>query len=85
MHAAKLAKSPRLQRLLSILRAHPEGMTTMALVQWTGSCAVHSDVAELRAAPNLIPIACEYQGMRDGRRVFRYRIEEMIPSGAGLA
>lgn len=74
MHAAKLSRSPRLKRLLSILRAHPEGMTTMALVQWTGSCAVHSDVAEIRA--NGVPVACEYQGMRDGRRVFRYRLEE---------
>lgn len=73
MHAARLSRSPRLQRLLSILKAHPEGMTTLALVQWTGSCAVHSDCAELRA--NGIPIACEYQGLRDGRRVFKYRIE----------
>ena len=74
MHAADLAKSPRLRRTLDVLRAHPAGLTTMALVQWTGSCAVHSDVAELRA--NGIPVTCEYQGLRDGRRIYLYRVEE---------
>jgi hypothetical protein len=74
MHAADLSRSPRLRRTLDVLRAHPDGLTTLALVQWTGSCAAHSDVAELRA--NGIKVACEYQGMRDGRRIYRYRIEE---------
>lgn len=74
MHAARLSESPRLRRTLDVLRAHPDGLTTMALVQWTGSCAVHSDVAELRA--NGVNVACQYQGMRDGRRIYRYRIEE---------
>lgn len=74
MHAAKLSRSPRLRRLRDVLEAHPDGLTTLALVQWTGSCAVHSDVAELRQ--NGVPVACEYQGKRDGRRVYLYRIEE---------
>ena len=84
MHAGKLSNSPRLQRLLSILKAHPDGMTTMQLVQWTGSCAVHSDVAELRAEPNLIPVACEYQGKRDGRRIYLYRVEDSDRSLAAM-
>lgn len=74
MHAAVLSRSPRLRRTLDVLRAHPDGLTTLALVQWTGSCAVHSDVAELRA--NGVNVACQYQGTRDGRRIYRYRIEE---------
>lgn len=74
MHAATLERSPRLRRLRDVLAAHPDGLTTMALVQWTGSCAVHSDVAELRA--NGIGVACEYLGTREGRRVYRYRLEE---------
>lgn len=74
MHAAKLCRSPRLMRTLDVLRAHPDGLTTLELVQWTGSCAVHSDVAEIRA--NGIGVACEYLGTRDGRRIYRYRVEE---------
>lgn len=74
MHAAALERSPRLRRTLDVLRAHPDGLTTMQLVNWTGSCAVHSDVSELRA--NGIGVACEYLGQRDGRRIYRYRLEE---------
>ena len=74
MHAASLAKSPRLQRTLNVLKAHPAGLTTMELVHQTGSCAVHSDAAELRA--NGIPVSCEYQGTQNGRRIYRYRLEE---------
>lgn len=74
MNAARLSNSPRLRRTLDVLRAHPDGLTTMALMQWTGSCAPHSDCAELRA--NGIAVSCTYQGMRDGRRIYRYKVEE---------
>ena len=74
MNAARLSGSPRLRRLRDVLAAHPDGLTTLAIVQWTGSCAVHSDVAELRA--NGIGVACEYQGMKGGRRIYRYRLQE---------
>lgn len=76
MHAARLDSSPRLQRTLEVIRAHPGGCTTLELVLLTGSCAVHSDVAELRAEPNKIPISCRYERTVNGRRVYRYRLEE---------
>lgn len=74
MHAARLSNSPRLQRTLDVLRAHPDGCTTLELVLHTGSCAAHSDVAELRA--NGVNVACAYDRTANGRRVYRYRIEE---------
>jgi hypothetical protein len=75
MHAADLSRSPRLRRVLDVLKAHPDsGMTTLELVHWTGSCAVHSDIAELRA--NGIKVGCTYEGTRNGRRVYRYRLED---------
>ena len=74
MHAAKLSRSPRLQRTLDVLRAHPGGCTTLELVLLTGSCAAHSDVAEIRA--NGIPVSCQYERTANGRRVYRYRVEE---------
>lgn len=74
MHAAKLDRSPRLARTLDVLRAHPGGCTTLELVLHTGSCAVHSDVAELRA--NGIPVRCVYERTANGRRVYRYTVEE---------
>ena len=73
MHAGKLSNSPRLRRLLDVLEAHPDGLTTMELIHWTGSCAVHSDVAELRA--NGIKVGCQYERTVNGRRVYRYRLE----------
>lgn len=72
MHAASLDRSSRLRRTIEVLRAHPGGCTTLDLVLLTGSCAVHSDVSELRA--NGIPISCEYERTTNGRRVYRYRI-----------
>lgn len=74
MHAASLSRSHRLQKTLDVIRAHPGGCTTYELVLLTGSCAVHSDVAELRA--NGIPVSCAYERTANGRRVYRYRVEE---------
>jgi len=74
MNAAKLSRSPRLQKTLEVLRAHPDGCTTLELVLFTGSCAAHSDVAEIRA--NGIPVSCSYQRTANGRRVYLYRLEE---------
>ena len=74
MHAARLDSSPRLKRTLAVLEAHPDGCTTLELVLLTGSCAAHSDVAELRA--NGIPVECRYERTANGRRVYRYRVRE---------
>ena len=73
MHAANADKSRRLCRTLAILRAHPDGLTTMELISWTGSVAPHSDAAELRA--NGYNVECRYHGTTpEGRRVYRYRL-----------
>ncbi len=74
-HAARLHSSARLQRVLDVLRGHPAGISTRDLILFTGSCAPHSDVAELRA--NGIRVDCEAAGKsRDGRRIFRYTLRE---------
>lgn len=71
MHAANPSRSARLTRLLDVLRAHPDGLTTRELIAWTGSVAPHSDCAELRQAGYLID--CRYEGTTaEGRRVYRY-------------
>ena len=73
MHAANAERSRRLGRTLAHLRACPEGLTTWQLIERTGSVAVHSDAAELRA--NGHDVQCEYQGTTpEGRRVYRYRL-----------
>lgn len=74
MHAARLARSERLRHVLIVLKAHPHGLTTAELAGWTGSNAVHSDVAELRQ--NGIAVSCTYEGTARGRRIYRYKLEE---------
>lgn len=68
MHAARLEKSERLQRVAALLedgRWH----STLDIVIGAGVCAVNSCVAELRA--NGFDIACR----RVGRDRFEYRME----------
>lgn len=68
MHAARLEKSERLQRVLALLedgRWH----STLDIVIGAGVCAVNSCIAELRA--NGIAIACR----RVGKDRFEYRME----------
>ena len=72
MNAANADKSPRLRRMLEVLKAHPEGMTTFELQSWTQSCAVHSDVAELRQ--NGYQIERSREKNRNGRQIHRYRL-----------
>lgn len=59
MHAAQLANSDRLQRVLDVLVDGKEH-TTMDLVLEAGVCAVNSIVAELRA--NGYSIDCQRRG-----------------------
>lgn len=68
MHAARLDKSDRLQRVLALLedgRWH----STLDIVIGAGVCAVNSCIAELRA--NGYSVACR----RVGKDRFEYRLE----------
>ena len=56
MHYARLAHSPRQQRVLRVLSDGGEH-STQALIRRAQVCAVNSIVAELRA--NGVAIACE--------------------------
>lgn len=66
MHYARLASSPRQQRVLRVLSDGREH-STQAIVHQARVCAVNSIVSELRR--NGIPIAC-----RQERRVWYYRL-----------
>jgi hypothetical protein len=70
MNAADADKSPRLQKMLQILKFHPSGLTTLELQSWTNSCAVHSDISELRQ--NGYRIERKREANRNGRQIHRY-------------
>lgn len=73
MHSARLADSPRLQRVLAALR-HADGeLTTRQIVAEADVCAVNSCIAELR--DNGIDVRCR-QEIREGRRLWLYRVVE---------
>lgn len=71
MNAAKLEKSPRLQRVYEALQKHGP-LTTMQIIQTAKVCAVNSIIAELRA--NQIPIDCKC--LEPG--VYQYRLERLF-------
>ncbi len=71
MNAAKVESSPRLTHMLNVLKAHPEGLTTLQLQGWTNSCAVATDISEIRRSNYIIER--EFLGVRNGRKVNRYR------------
>ena len=65
--------SPRLAKLLAYLRERGNlGATTFELTAECLTTRAASDVSELRA--NGIPVACEYVGMSNGRKVHRYKV-----------
>jgi hypothetical protein len=72
-HAAKADRSPRLQKLLSILK---DGniYSTARLHSATGSMAVHTDIHELRC--NGYKITRHYIGRVNNRSVYGYKLEE---------
>ena len=74
MNAARLDSSRRLDKMHEALWLYPDGATTRQLARWTGSCAVHTDISELRA--NGMKISCVYEGTHNGRRRYRYKLEE---------
>lgn len=74
IHAARLAESPRLQRLLSTFREHPgQWLTTLDLIALARICAVNSAVDELRANGFSIPSRRERGASGP---VWSYRLEE---------
>jgi predicted DNA-binding transcriptional regulator YafY len=74
MHAANPDKSERLSRMLRVLKAHPHGLTTAELQTWTKSCAVATDISELRQSGHTIRRQYMYQ-TEGGRHVNRYFYE----------
>ena len=72
MNAAQLSRSPRLQRVLAVLReAGPAGLTTREIVQRASVMAVSACVAELRE--NGCFINCTHEGEGpDGSAIYRY-------------
>lgn len=74
MNAANLDSSERLDKMHSALWMHPDGATTAQLARMTRSCSVATDISELRK--NGLKITCTYVGMRNRRKVYRYKLEE---------
>ena len=72
MHAATLARSPRLRRVLEALERNPNGLTTRGLILEANVCAVNSCAAELRA--NGVAVSCE--PVPGAKGVYLYRLEE---------
>lgn len=73
MNAAKLSRSPRLQRVLSALWPG-EWLTTRDIIRRANVCAVNSCIAELKAPINGFVIECKrVSGVKDGTR-FAYRL-----------
>ena len=78
MHAARLASSPRLQRVLRLLQ-DGQAHSTMDINIRARVCVAGTAVSELRH--NGAEIACSYQGKADdGSRIYVYRL---IASPAG--
>jgi hypothetical protein len=67
LHAARLEKSPRLQRVLDVLMTG-RALSMLDIVVEAGVCAVNSCIAELRA--NGYDIRCWREG-----DVWLYRLE----------
>ena len=72
MNYAKLITSNRLDRMWEALMNNPWA-TTAQLQRLTKSCSVATDISELRK--NGFRISCEYVGMKNGRKVYKYKME----------
>ena len=72
-HAAKVDKSPRLQRLVEYLRkSGRQGATSWELMQACSLVAVSTCISELRWQGYLIETT--HEGTHEGRKVYRYRL-----------
>jgi len=71
MHAGHLDTSQRLQNTLKAIK---DWATTLEISRYTGSMAVHSDIAALRAGG--VKISSKYVGRTAfGNRTWAYRME----------
>jgi predicted metal-dependent TIM-barrel fold hydrolase len=72
MHSARLENSPRLQRVLSLLRVRgSQGATTREIVEHANVCAVNSVISELRTAG--VTIQCRMEARSaGGASIYRY-------------
>jgi len=72
IHYVKIENSPRLQAMLTVLEK-TGARTTLDLQHLTGSMAVHTDIAELRA--NGYAIRRDYIGRTAaGRQIHKYTL-----------
>lgn len=72
-HAAKVDKSPRLQRLVEYLKeAGRHGATSWELMIGCDLVAVSTCISELRWQG--YQIETRYEGEHEGRKVYRYRL-----------
>ena len=71
MHAAKLSRSLRLQRVHGYL-ADGRERSTLDIVRGADVCAVNACIAELRA--NGAEIICRQSVSRRGERIWLYRL-----------
>jgi len=74
MHAANPEKSRRLARMLELLKAHPRGATTLELQRWSDSCAVSTDISELRQNGYIIERR-RLDNTPNGRQVHQYTLK----------
>ena len=75
IHAADIANSERLQRLMRVLS---DGLphTTAEISGRTGSVAVHTDAAEIRAGG--VGVRCRFRETTpEGRRVYEYQLTDV--------
>jgi hypothetical protein len=73
MHAAA-EKSERLQKMLRVLKAHPNGVTTFEIQALTNSMSPATDISELRANGHFVK--CVRMGKTtSGRQINRYTYE----------
>ena len=81
IHAAKLERSERLQRIYKLLKERgPHGATTREIDRLCDTVCAGSGVAELRANGKKIKAVAERE-TRTGRRVFRYFLEAQNEQG----
>jgi hypothetical protein len=75
IHAASVERSARLQATLRAV-SRRGGATTAEIAAATKSCAVHTDVSELRARG--WRVRCWCLGMQGGRRIYKYELGKRL-------
>ena len=83
MHAARLAHSPRLQRVHAVLSDGLE-RSTLDIANAAQVCAVNSCIAELRANGATIPCR-QIRNPATGTRIWLYKMMQPCPQAEGGA